>query len=427
MSSYQCPLCKQPVSTKLYEQITGIWKEKEEKLKFLRDREKQLKKQAENMAKRFDAEKIKLLKAHKTKLARDKEAQKQNFLKEMKRKDVQMRKKMEKVERDSARQIARETNRILGQELKKQKERERVLKLKLKEASKAEIEKAKMTLQREKTSFDKKQRLQKDRNEKLLKQYKSFQAKTEKQSASAQKKIASLEEQVQKGQTPQMLGLLEEKVFLAELRKAFPNDQYEHTGKGGDIVHNVYDRSHQVGCIVYELKKVSRFSNSHVSQTREAKSLRHADYGILVTNAKRPKAASSFLVERGVIVIHPAAAIVLIGILRSNLIEIAKLRLSRQERDNTIKAVMDYIQGPQFSNSISDIVQDTIDLYDHLKKEVVDHTRNWQRRLDKYRTINNNARRIDQRVIKLLVSSTERKQIPASGAIQAIELPERIK
>lgn len=427
MPSYQCPLCKQPVSVKLYEQITGIWKEREEKLKVLRNREIQLKKKAAEVAKQFEAEKTKLLKAHRTKLAKEKETQKQAFLKKLERQSVQTRKMMEKAEQQFAQQLKLETTRILVEQRQKQKQQQQLLKLKLEKASKSQLAKAQKKLERDRKLLDKERRLQKDRHEKLVKQYKSFEAKKEKELGSAQKKIALLEEQVRKGQTPQMLGLLEEKVFLSELKKAFPDDEYEHTGKGGDIVHHVYDRSNQVGCIVYELKKVSRFSKNHISQTREAKSLRQADYGILVTNAKRPKAASTFFVERGVIVIHPAAALVLIGILRTNLIEIARLRLGRQERDKTIKAVMDYIQGPQFNNSISDIVQDTIDLYEDLKKEVVGHTRSWQCRLEKYRKINSNANTIDRRVVKLLISSKDRKQLPAAGAIRPILLPEKIK
>lgn len=427
MALYQCPLCKQDVSVKLYEQITGIWKEREEKLKTLRDREKQLRKKAADVAKRFEAEKTKLLKAHQVKLAKEKDTQKQAYLEKLEAQAVQTRKMMEKAERQFSRRLKLETTRLLTEQKKKQKEQQQLLKLKLEKASKVLIEKAQKKLQRDKKFLEKERRLQKDRHEKLVKQYRSFEAKKEKELGSAQKKIALLEEQVRKGQTPQMLGLLEEKIFLTELKKSFPDDTFEHTGKGGDIVHYVHDRSNKVGCIVYELKKVSRFSSNHISQTRKAKSFRQADYGILVTNAKRPKAESSFFVEQGVIVIHPTAALVLIGILRSNLIQIAKLSLGRQERDKTIKAVMEYIQGPQFANSISDIVQDTIDLYGHLKKEVVDHTRNWQRRLEKYRSINSNANKIDRRVIKLLIPNKERKQLPATGAIQAIELPDKIK
>ena len=39
MPVFNCPLCKQTVSQKLYEQITGVWKEKQERLKDLTKRE----------------------------------------------------------------------------------------------------------------------------------------------------------------------------------------------------------------------------------------------------------------------------------------------------------------------------------------------------------------------------------------------------
>lgn len=183
----------------------------------------------------FEDEKKKLLKANQARLAKEKETQKQTFLKKLEQQANQTRKMMEKAKQQFTRQLTAETNRILKEQRQKQKEQQQLLKMKLEKASKAELSKAQKKLQREKKLLERDRRLQKDRNEKLVKQYKSFEAKKEKQLGSAQKKIALLEEQVRKGQTPQMLGLLEEKIFLAELKKAFPDDRFEHTGKGGRI------------------------------------------------------------------------------------------------------------------------------------------------------------------------------------------------
>lgn len=427
MEVLKCPLCAQTVSESTYEKITGIWKEKEAKLKELRIREKNLKKQAANLTQEFKKQKNHLMLKQKDFLSKQKQKQEEMFLKKLHTQAERAKKERIKFESNFEKELGKRTKILLREERTRQREMQLKLKSSIEKSFAEKLGKAQSKIDKDRKALDKTRRLQKDRHEKLVKQYKSFEAKKEMQLESARNRIDRLEEQVRKGQSPQMLGLLEEKVFLEELKKAFPNDRFEHTGKGGDIVHIVVDQSRDAGTIVYELKKVARFQSAHVTQTQKAKSQRQADYGILVTNAKKPKSESGFFVSRGVIIIHPVGALVLIGILRSNLIDISKLKLSRLERDKTIKAVMEYVQGASFNNSINDIIQDTIDLYNNLKKEVVEHTKNWKLRYEKYLNINSNANQIDSRVIKLLASDDKRKKISESDSIKPISLHEEIK
>jgi len=220
--------------------------------------------------------------------------------------------------------------------------------------------------------------------------------------------------------------LLEEKVFLAKLQDEFPEDKFKHTGKGGDIIHYVYDRNNGVGIIVYELKKVARFNNKHVLQTWKAKNQRNADYGILVTNAKRTKTDSGFSVSRGIIIIHPAGALVLISILRDHLKQISRLRLTKEERNRAIEAVLEYVRSTNFRNSLETIITDTIDLYENLKKEVKDHVKQWQFRIERYRDMNSKANMIENKVIHLLLQKEEKKKLPKPKSIQPIALPKEI-
>ncbi|MBM3301778.1 MAG: DUF2130 domain-containing protein [Deltaproteobacteria bacterium] len=242
----------------------------------------------------------------------------------------------------------------------------------------------------------------------------------------ASKKIALLEEQLKKDKTPQVLGLLEEGVFLEKLRSMFPTDRFDHTGKGGDIVHHIIDKQAEIGTIVYELKKVSSFSRNHVIQAFEAKNKRNADYGMLVTNAKRSKDDFGFCVSKGIIIIHPAGALVLVDIIRDHLIKIARLKLSAEKRRKTVQAVLDYIQGPTFRNGIESIIEDTKELYMSLTKEVKDHIKYWEVRINKYRDIQSGAHHIDTRVVKLLSSEAEGKRGGLEAEIVPIALPSKI-
>lgn len=427
MAKYYCPLCKQEVSKTLYEKITGLWQEKEKKLAALRTKEKQLQKKARELEAQFEAEKKKMSKEHQSQLRKQLTGQKTLFTKKLELQEQRMAKTKEQIEKQFQSKLATETHKILKQEREKQKQAEKHLKAHIEKTSRERLDKEKRKLLKEKATLSRQQKLQRDKSEKLLQQYKSLQVRNKKQLESAERKINSLEEQIKKNQTPQMLGLLEEKVFLAKLQEAFPNDEYEHTGKRGDILHYIYDKRNKVGTIVYELKKVTKFNNAHIDQTRVAKQAREADYGILVTNAKRTKTDSGFSIARGIIIIHPAGALVLISILRENLIKMARLSLSQEERNRMIKAVLEYIQSPGFRNSLEEIIQSAIELYENLRKEITDHIRRWKYRLDKYRSIHSNANRIESRVVRLLVSDQERKQLPKQTKIEPISLPEKIR
>jgi hypothetical protein len=275
--------------------------------------------------------------------------------------------------------------------------------------------------------FIRKEKIALDKNNKLLIQYKSLQAKSQTELLKANKKIISLEEQVKKNQTPQVLGLLEEKIFLEELKKSYPNDIFVHTGKGGDILHQIISNNHVVGKIIYELKKVSSFNNAYITQTYEAKQFREADYGLLIINANRSKNDSGYSIAKGIFIVHPAGALVLISILRENLLQIHNLKLGKSEKDKAIKDVMEYVQSPIFANSMEGIIKDTIDLYDSLKKEVKDHLKSWELRFQKYKSINKKATTIDGKFNLLLAREiTENKKLISSQKLESISLPDHI-
>ena len=223
-----------------------------------------------------------------------------------------------------------------------------------------------------------------------------------------------------------MLGLLEEAVFLKKLSECFPEDRFVHTGKGGDILHYVTHKKKEIGSIVYELKKVANFSKDHITQTLQAKEKREADYGILVTNAKRSKDDAGFSVSKGIVIIHPAAVIVLVTILREHLMTVSRLKLSVEQRKQTVQAVLEYIQSANFKNSIENIIQDTLDLYEDLRKEVEKHTKTWEFRLNKYRGIYAKTNHIQNKVIYLIEEDEHKKKLLPAKMID-IPLPIEIK
>lgn len=146
----------------------------------------------------------------------------------------------------------------------------------------------------------------------------------------------------------------------------------------------------------------------------------------MVTNAKRSKDDAGFSVSKNVIIIHPAAVMVLVTILRDHLMTVSRLKLSVEQRKQTVQAVLEYIQSANFKNSIDTIIQDTLDLYDDLKKEVEKHAKTWEFRLDKYRGIYAKTNHIQSKVVYLMEDDENRKKLLPAKMV-AISLPTEIK
>jgi len=364
-----CPLCKQSVSKKIYDEITGIW-----------------------------AEKQKLEQNYQGKLA--KLNKKMNDIKQK----IELREKR-KYENQII-QIRRGLNKSIKVELnKKLREKERLLKLQLKtkEAKIVQISQNKInTLQKQRTLS--------------INRVDSLTRITAKQ----QKKIVDLENQLKKQTTPQVEGLLYEDKLLEALRNDFPGDKFQHTGKGGDIVHSIIYKNNHVGTIVYECKKVLKFLPSHINQAAKAKCQRNADFSILVTNASK-KGYNGFTIEKAVIIIHPAGVLSLVKLLRDRIIQIANMKISKAQKNKVIQEIIEYMESAQFKNSLESVIQIVKDEYEDLKKEVKEHCNRWIKKRDAYRNIYTEIVNVKQ---KTLDSITGEKSKPALPLKFTLSLPE---
>ena len=137
-------------------------------------------------------------------------------------------------------------------------------------------------------------------------------------------------------------------------------------------------------------------------------------------------AVHGFSILKGIIIIHPAGALVLVSLLRKHLLSVAKLKLSKEQRAKTVKAVLDYIQSPSFKNGIENIIIDTSDLYDNLKKEIKNHLSDWRNRFNKYRNIRAEAYKIESKVVELDMPESDKKKHISNAGFSPIVLSERI-
>jgi len=411
----RCPLCKKVLTQEEYDKALNIWDERRKALTHL---QKEVSKQRAVLEK----ERERLSVAKKELKIKQREAISKAFQKakeKFEKKREALRIKIEKQYKNIAEKAQRQTQKA-NENISKLKER-----MSQQIQAKVACETAKL-----KISFQ--------HQEKMLKREVSKQVKMQERARiqkltesignrdlkirELNKQVMELRRQIDQGTTPQIEGLLYEDTLYSELKKTFPDDKIIHTGKGGDILHEAMLGEKKAGLIVYECKRVATFSSKHVSQAREAKQKREADYAVLVTNARK-KGKSGFFVESDVIVVHPAGVISLAGLIRESLLTIARASITHEQKTELLRSTLSYLESPEYKNKMKDTIQRTKELYTALHDEVLDHIKLWKKRNDHYRIIHTNVSIVGTKVGALL-SGKPLEEIQEIESFPTLYLPE---
>lgn len=410
MATYCCPLCGKPVTKTLYDKITGIWQERTKQLAKIKEERGKLRKEIQGQ-KRKIREQAQQFRREKAQLIRDAVEKKTKHL--TKQMDA-LKLRETKIEERAQKRIDRITASAHAKAEQTVELRLKQFRKKIRDSTKAQIRK-----EREQAKIDvqkKYQRLQYSFNTTLL------TMKTQSKKIKVQQaQVRELERQLKRQTTPSVEGLLYEETLIHQLKKKFPDDKYLHTGKGGDIVHFVVRNGEDAGVIVYECKRVKNYSSKHVTQAWLAKEKRKAHFAILVTNAMK-RGTQGFFTDKGVLVVHPAGVLSLIGVLRVQIIQIADMKLGQLEKDEAIKLTLAYLQGPEFSNSMESIIGETISLYSDLKEEIKKHFLTWKKRYESYAKIHGEAQKVKGTTNAVLKGEKEYAKV-----IQPVMYPELIE
>ena len=366
----KCPVCHKPLTQDEYDKALGLWKTKEEHIHRLEVERKQIEEERKKQAARTQ----RLQKEYQQKLATERRKIRQTILEQERRFKERLKQSRVEWERASQRSVAYRINQgvIAGiaREKRALKSREEALR---KEQNKREqVEKLLDTA------------IRKNEQNKL--------------------EIKQLREQLARKSTPQIDGLLEEGTLLEHLKRMFPTDRFAHPGKGGDIIQSVLERGQVIGVIVYECKRVKAWSKGHIEQARSARQLRKADYAVLVTNTF-PSKKQYYFVEKNVFVISPLSIEPLVILLRDSLAQMASLRLSYEDKAESVKLVYDYLSGNEYANIMKDITSRLAEAQSGLQSEIEAHRRIWHRRGDCYRQIISDVLSIDGSLKKLIQGS----------------------
>lgn len=369
LDKLKCPVCGKPLTELEYDKALGLWKSKQQHIKHLEEEQKKLKKQEIENKKKFEIEKRKL-----------------------REKEISYKKQLADQIRDFKKQQA-------------------LLKSSLEKKMKTEVAKGvEKGVKETKKQFKKQENeLSKTKN-KMLQLQNSLNLSAKKYEV-ANSEIKKLKEQIEKGITPQIEGLLEEGKLLAKLKELYPKDRFEHPGKGGDIIQYIIEQNKEIGIIVYECKKCKTFNKAHVEQAKIARDFRKADFAILVTNVF-PSKKQFYFVENTVFVISPISLEPIIYTLRESLVKMALLKMSNEAKQKAVQRVYDYLSSNGYNNKMNGIANQLMDLGKDLKSEIISHKRTWEKRYNYYKNIYSDVTVIDGTLKNLVQNKFEDKSLP---------------
>ncbi len=388
----KCPVCGKPLTETEYDKALGLWKDKQEHIKHLVAEQKKLKAQEQINKKKLEAERKKL------------KEQEKIYKDQVKEQANEFKKQQAKLLRDSKRILTEQAKKASLQMKDQRNQLEKSFNQKLKTEIKKGVDKG---VEIQKKEFKKQQDdLKKTKNK--MSQLENSLKVSAKKYEQANDEIKKLKEQIEKGITPQIEGLLEEDKLLAKLKELFPQDKFEHPGKAGDIIQIVLEQEKEIGKIVYECKKVKTFSKNHIEQAKEARKIRQADFAILVTNAF-PTRKQYYFVENTVFVISPVSLEPITYTLRESLVKISLLKMSNEAKQKAVQRVYDYLSSNDYNNKMNDVASQLMDLGKDLKAEITSHKKTWEKRYHIYRDIFSDIGMIDYKLKDLIQNRIDEK------------------
>jgi hypothetical protein len=274
----------------------------------------------------------------------------------------------------------RDENKKLLEKFKKEKEeREKQYKLDLKKAAKsAETAGMEKGIKKEKSERERMNKMLQNQAQAII---------------ASNKKIQELQKQLKEGKTPQTAGFDYEKEVNKLLSEKFPEDRLIPTGKKGDVIqYTVYDKN-EIGSILYECKKTETYSNSFVKEVKRHQETARADYAVIVTHALK-EGKSNFFIDENVIVINPLGLLDIAILLRSSLVEMHKLKLTKEKMKEKGLQIMQYMQTGEFKCNMVEAIDKSRRAYQLLIGEINDHQKNWSERINIYHSIHDNIQNV---------------------------------
>jgi hypothetical protein len=192
----------------------------------------------------------------------------------------------------------------------------------------------------------------------------------------------------------QVQGDTQENQLKEILTLAFPIDLIDDvpTGiKGADLIQKVKSEFGQdCGTIIWESKNTKAWSQEWIRKLKEDQSQAKSDIAILVTKTM-PEGVTGCQNIEGVWVVELKLALYIARVLRSNLIQLHKMKQSLTGTDEKMEALHQYLTGNQFKNRIENIVLAFSSMQEDLDKEKRLFQKQWAKREKEIERVTSNT------------------------------------
>lgn len=197
------------------------------------------------------------------------------------------------------------------------------------------------------------------------------------------------------------------------LRRNFPGDNIQRTGRRGDVIHTVIQRGKPCGTIVYECKRTTTWQAEFLRQLKRDMEKQDTRYGVLVSRALPPR-QSGLCIRDGVIVVAPDLTHHIATILREMIVELSRAAASEERKQEKTQEVYEYLRSEDFKAAMHSIETRTNELRTALDRERSSHANWWQSREQAYNAIARQSSAINGRVQDILSASPEKQLAPVA-------------
>lgn len=207
------------------------------------------------------------------------------------------------------------------------------------------------------------------------------QAKHFEEKQKIQNTVEDLKRQLE-NKTALELGEGAEVNLFESLKEAYPDDditRIQRGAPGADIRHRVRHNGKDCGLILYDSKNHKAWRNEFVTKLRDDQIADKADHAILTTIAF-PQGTKQLHIQDRVILVNPARAVVIAGMVRQQVIQVHSLKLSNDDREEKSLELYSFIMSERFGALMTKLHATTDSLQQLDVAEQAAHNKTWQRR-----------------------------------------------
>ena len=252
-------------------------------------------------------------------------------------------------------------------------QREKLLKAKEQDIQKAIAREVEVT----------RKKAQQETSERIEKEYRTRELQHQKVVSDLKKQLTDAKRKLEQS-SQESQGEVIERELERTLAHACPDDKICPIAKGtlgADIIHKIISPSgHHCGTIIWESKNTRNWNKSWLAKLRSDQRREKAEIAVLVSSAL-PKDMQSHLCQMsGVWVTDFSVAAGLAIALRTNLIELSRIRKTSQGKTEKMEVLYQYLMSTEFRQRVEAIVEGFTTMRDDLNKEKQATERNWAKR-----------------------------------------------